>query len=169
MVIELADQEPALSGGLRSCFAVPDSRFGSDALVSDGKFGDVLTGVALYDVGGGADINEHDAEEVEDGVEVGNGIQADNDSSGALPAGSVALDGYEGTPRCAIATPRGAPRQAGFDFSSRVIAIIAPPTTAGMPPPGCTDAPTRQSQGRQGSLYEGWWNGPLCHGGRAAP
>jgi hypothetical protein len=58
---------------------------------------------------------------------------------------------------------------AGEDRSSRVTAIIAPPTTAGMPPPGCTDAPTRHSQGRQGSLYEGRWNGPLSHGGRAAP
>ena len=28
------------------------------------------------------------------------------------------------------------------------IAVMAPPSTAGMPPPGCTDAPTRQSHGR---------------------
>lgn len=29
-----------------------------------------------------------------------------------------------------------------------------------MPPPGCTDAPTRHSQGRHGSEYDGRWNGP---------
>jgi hypothetical protein len=48
--------------------------------------------------------------------------------------------------------PASGPGQTGVDFSSRVTAIIAPPTTAGIPPPGCTDAPTRHSQGRQGSL-----------------
>src|SRR5215204_1794927 len=47
--------------------------------------------------------------------------------------------------------------------------IMAPPRTAGMPPPGCTDAPTRHSHGRLRSLYAGLCNGPLLQKGRTTP
>src|SRR5215211_9274819 len=47
--------------------------------------------------------------------------------------------------------------------------ITAPPRTAGMPPPGCTEAPTRHSHGRLRSLYRGRCNGPLLQNGRTAP
>lgn len=53
--------------------------------------------------------------------------------------------------------------------SSLPIELIAPPRTAGIPPPGCTDAPTLHSQGRLRSEYGGRWNGPLRHTGRTAP
>src|SRR5918995_3624018 len=49
------------------------------------------------------------------------------------------------------------------------VEIIAPPRTAGMPPPGCTEAPTRHSHGRLRSLYGGLCNGPLLQNGRTAP
>ncbi len=38
------------------------------------------------------------------------------------------------------------------DLSILPVEIIAPPRTAGMPPPGCTDAPTRHNHGRLRSL-----------------
>src|SRR5215218_11298678 len=55
------------------------------------------------------------------------------------------------------------------DRSILSVEIIAPPSTAGMPPPGCTEAPTRHSQGRLRSLYAGRCNGPLLQKGREAP
>src|SRR5215211_3363081 len=55
------------------------------------------------------------------------------------------------------------------DRSILSVEIIAPPSTAGMPPPGCTEAPTRHSQGRLRSLYAGRCNGPLLQKGRTAP
>ena len=45
--------------------------------------------------------------------------------------------------------------------NSLLVEISAPPSTAGIPPPGCTDAPTRYSQGLLRSEYWGWWKGPL--------
>src|SRR5215212_5949297 len=55
------------------------------------------------------------------------------------------------------------------DRSILPVEILAPPRTAGMPPPGCTDAPTRHSHGRRRSLYAGRCNGPLLQNGRTAP
>src|SRR5215218_8517306 len=55
------------------------------------------------------------------------------------------------------------------DRSILPVEIMAPPRTAGMPPPGCTDAPTRHSHGRRRSLYAGRCNGPLLQNGRTAP
>src|SRR5215216_8179721 len=55
------------------------------------------------------------------------------------------------------------------DRSILPVEIIAPPRTAGMPPPGCTEAPTRHSHGRLRSLYGGLCNGPLLQKGRRAP
>src|SRR5215204_3185025 len=55
------------------------------------------------------------------------------------------------------------------DRSILPVEIMAPPRTAGMPPPGCTEPPTRHSHGRLRSLYRGLCNGPLLQKGRTAP
>src|SRR5215207_10247188 len=55
------------------------------------------------------------------------------------------------------------------DRSILPVEIIAPPRTAGIPPPGGTDAPTRHNHGRLRSLYGGLCNGPLLQKGRTAP
>src|SRR5215203_5863309 len=56
-----------------------------------------------------------------------------------------------------------------IDRSILPVEITAPPRTAGMPPPGCTEAPTRHSHGRLRSLYRGRCNGPLLQNGGTAP
>src|SRR5918993_2592685 len=55
------------------------------------------------------------------------------------------------------------------DRSILPVEIIAPPRTAGMPPPGCTEAPTRQTHGCLRLLYGGRCNGPLLQKGRTFP
>ena len=46
---------------------------------------------------------------------------------------------------------------------------MAPPRTAGIPPPGWTEAPTRHSQGLLRSEYRGRCGGPVIQKGLTAP
>ena len=62
------------------------------------------------------------------------------------------------------------PTQMGQMFlSKRATEFMEPPRTAGIPPPGWTDAPTLHSHGRLGEEYAGRWKGPPCHSFLVAP
>jgi hypothetical protein len=98
LFVELVNEEPAFPCCLGGGFAVPDGRFEGHTLVGVEELGDVLACVALYSVCGGTDVDEDNAEEIEGGIEVEDGVQSGSYSSQALPTRLVALDRYEGPP-----------------------------------------------------------------------